>query len=306
MEIYTNLLVLLIMLIFSLISVAFLTLMERKLLGYIQIRKGPDKVGIMGVFQPFSDALKLFSKEFIVPLKINFFPYWLSPAISLIVSLIIWMVFPYFFMVCSWSLAIMFMFTILSMSVYSVMISGWSSNSCYSILGSIRSVAQSVSYEVSFFIMVLSIVFLTSSLSLLDFMLLQKYVWLVIYVFPMFIMFFVSVLAELNRTPFDFSEGESELVSGFNIEYGGTGFAFLFLSEYLSIIFSSVLVSILFFSSLTESYLFFVKVVFFSLVIILIRGSLPRYRYDKLMNLCWKSYLGCTLNFMIFFASFSL
>lgn len=287
----------------SLISVAFLTLIERKLLRYIQVRKGPDKVGIMGVFQPFSDAIKLFSKEFIFPLKTNFFPYWLSPAFSLILSLIVWVSFPYSFYVSSWKLTIIFIFSILSVGVYSIIISGWSSNSSYSILGSIRSVAQSVSYEVRFFIILLSIIFFVGSLSLTDFLIIQYKMWLIIFTFPVFLMLFVSLLAELNRTPFDFSEGESELVSGFNIEYGGTGFAFLFLSEYLNIIFSRILIRVFFFSSSSWDLLFFIKICFFSFLIILIRGSLPRYRYDKLINICWKRYLGSTLLLIIFYAS---
>nr|AAT99376.1 NADH dehydrogenase subunit 1 [Glycaspis brimblecombei] len=289
------------MLICSLISVAFLTLLERKLLGYVQLRKGPDSVGLWGVFQPFSDALKLFSKEYIIVQKINFFPFWLSPVFSLFVSLAVWFTFPYFYILCSWKLSVLFMFCVLSLNVYSIMISGWSSNSSYATLGCIRSVAQSVSYEVSFFIMILTVIFFVGSFNLLEFFKTQEYSWIGCFTVPMFFMMFVSMLAELNRTPFDFSEGESELVSGFNIEYGGTSFAFLFLSEYLSIIFSSFLLTLFFCNSLNVNSFFFVKIVFFSFFIVLIRGSLPRYRYDKLMNLCWKSYLGCTLSFIIFY-----
>nr|QWV61778.1 NADH dehydrogenase subunit 1 [Agonoscena pistaciae] len=291
-----------VMVLFSLISVAFLTLLERKLLGYLQLRKGPDKVGIQGVFQPFSDAVKLFSKEFFIPLNVNFYPYWVSPVIALFLSVILWASFPYLYCVMSWYYSILFIFSILSVSVYSIMIAGWSSNSCYSILGCIRSIAQSISYEVSFFLMFLGLMYFSLSIKLVEFHLIQKCIGMIVYCFPIYLMLFVSFLAELNRTPFDFSEGESELVSGFNIEYGGVGFAFIFLSEYLSILFSSMLLTFIFLSS-SYGFFFFICLVGTSLLIIIIRGSLPRYRYDKLMNMCWKSYLTTILNLMIFYSS---
>nr|YP_009501878.1 NADH dehydrogenase subunit 1 [Aacanthocnema dobsoni]AWU48797.1 NADH dehydrogenase subunit 1 [Aacanthocnema dobsoni] len=300
-----NFISLFLMFLFSLISVAFLTLLERKILGYVQIRKGPNKVGIYGIFQPFSDAIKLFSKEFLIPLKSNFYPYWFSPLFTLYISSITWVVFPYMYVLLAWKYSIVLMISMMSMSVYSIMVSGWSSNSSYSLLGCIRVVAQSISYEVSFFLLIFCLLYLISSLILSDFNMYQDKVWFIIVMFPVFIMMFVSILAELNRTPFDFSEGESELVSGFNIEFGSSGFAFIFLGEYLSILFSSLFLSYLF-MGLMCSMQGFMKLIFISFLIIVIRGSLPRYRYDKLMNLCWKSYLSSSLFLIIFYSSMFL
>nr|WMH03441.1 NADH dehydrogenase subunit 1 [Cacopsylla picta]WMH03454.1 NADH dehydrogenase subunit 1 [Cacopsylla picta]WMH03467.1 NADH dehydrogenase subunit 1 [Cacopsylla picta]WMH03480.1 NADH dehydrogenase subunit 1 [Cacopsylla picta] len=296
----------LIMTIFSLVGVAFLTLLERKLLGYVQLRKGPNKVGVMGLFQPFSDAVKLFTKEFFFPLKSNFNLYWVSPVISFIVSVSVWLVFPYFFVLLSWKLGVLYLFSVLSFSIYGIMISGWSSNSCYSVLGALRVVAQSISYEVSFFLLILCILYFSGSMNLFDLMKVQQKGWFILLLFPIFIMLFVSFLAELNRTPFDFSEGESELVSGFNVEYGGVGFAFIFLSEYLSIIFSSVILTIFFLGGEAEALSFYFKFLFISLIIIIVRGTLPRYRYDKLMNMCWKSYLMVSLLMILFYLGLSL
>nr|WMH03415.1 NADH dehydrogenase subunit 1 [Cacopsylla melanoneura] len=296
----------LIMTIFSLVGVAFLTLLERKLLGYVQLRKGPNKVGVMGLFQPFSDAVKLFSKEFFFPLKSNFNLYWVSPIISFIVSVSVWLVFPYFFVLLSWKLSILYLFSVLSFSIYGIMISGWASNSCYSVLGALRVVAQSISYEVSFFLLILCILYFSGSMNLFDLSVIQQNGWFIWLLFPIFIMLFVSFLAELNRTPFDFSEGESELVSGFNVEYGGVGFAFIFLSEYLSIIFSSVIMCIFFLGGGPEFLGFYLKFLFISLTIILVRGTLPRYRYDKLMSMCWKSYLMVSLTMILFYLSLCL
>nr|YP_009501969.1 NADH dehydrogenase subunit 1 [Psylla alni]AWU49043.1 NADH dehydrogenase subunit 1 [Psylla alni] len=303
---FVNLSSCLIMALFSLVGVAFLTLLERKLLGYVQLRSGPNKVGIMGLFQPFSDAVKLFTKEFFIPLKSNFNLYWLSPLFSFIVSLSSWLVFPYFFGFMSWKLGILFLFSVLSFNVYGIMLSGWSSNSSYSILGSLRVVAQSISYEVSFFLLILCILYFSGAMNLLELSVSQQKSWFVFLLFPIFIMLFVSFLAELNRTPFDFTEGESELVSGFNVEYGGAGFAFIFLSEYLSIIFSSVIISVFFLGGGVESLTFYIKLLFISLGVILIRGTLPRYRYDKLMNMCWKSYLMVSLTMILFYLSVCL
>nr|YP_009442196.1 NADH dehydrogenase subunit 1 [Calophya californica]ATN42472.1 NADH dehydrogenase subunit 1 [Calophya californica] len=296
----------LIMSLFSLVGVAFLVLMERKMLGYLQFRKGPNKVGVWGVFQPFSDAVKLYTKEFFFPCKSNFFIYWFSPFLSMFISLIIWFMFPYTLIVVSWKFSILFMFMVMSFSVYGVMLSGWSSNSSYSLLGCMRVLAQSISYEVSFFILILSTIFFTKSLSIYSFCKFQNLNYFFFLMIPLFIMIFTSFLAELNRTPFDFSEGESELVSGFNVEYGGAGFAFIFLAEYLSIIFSSSILCWCFLGSLTMNFIFFFKVSFLTLIIILIRGVLPRYRYDKLMNLCWKIYLCSSLFLLLFYSSISI
>nr|YP_009048860.1 NADH dehydrogenase subunit 1 [Paratrioza sinica]AID54949.1 NADH dehydrogenase subunit 1 [Paratrioza sinica] len=297
---FVNCICCILMLVFSLVSVAFLTLLERKILGYVQLRKGPNKVGVLGLFQPFSDAIKLFTKEFYFPLKSNFYPYWLSPLLILMLSITVWLSFPYYYLILSWKYSIMFMFSVLSMGVYGVMICGWSSSSCYSTLGSIRVIAQSISYEVSFFLLILCLMYLIGSASLAEFIYFQYNVWFIMVVSPVFLMLFVSFLAELNRTPFDFSEGESELVSGFNVEYGGSGFAFIFLGEYLSILFAGLVLTLAFMGGSCYSLLFYIKLVAVGGVIIVVRGTLPRYRYDKLMNLCWKGYLGLALNLIIF------
>nr|YP_009443411.1 NADH dehydrogenase subunit 1 [Diaphorina lycii]ATR80195.1 NADH dehydrogenase subunit 1 [Diaphorina lycii] len=290
---------------FSLISVAFLTLLERKVLGFVQLRKGPNKSGMVGIFQPFSDAIKLYTKEFFIPLKSNDYPYWVTPLIALGISLSAWVVYPYFYLLSSWKLSVMYMFCVLSVGVYSIMVSGWFSNSSYSILGCMRVLAQSISYEVSFFFLVLCLLYFSESASMLEFLVFQQFTWFLTFLFPIFLMLLVSFLAELNRTPFDFSEGESELVSGFNVEYGGSGFAFIFLSEYLSILFSSVVLALFFLGSLTE-YLFYFKMGVVSVFIIIIRGTLPRYRYDKLMSMCWKTYLTVVLFLMLFYSIISL
>nr|YP_010021598.1 NADH dehydrogenase subunit 1 [Paurocephala sauteri]QOL10539.1 NADH dehydrogenase subunit 1 [Paurocephala sauteri] len=293
-----NFICMIFMMIFSLVSVAFLTLMERKILGYLQLRKGPNKLGFNGIFQPFSDAVKLFTKEYFFLSKVNFYPFWISPFISFFLSLLCWIIFPYNSMILSWQYSILFLFSVLSINIYPIMIAGWASNSSYSIIGYIRSIAQSISYEVSFFLIFLCMIILCLSLNFYSFIYMQKKVWFLFFTFPLFLIMFVSFLAELNRTPFDFSEGESELVSGFNIEYGGVGFSFIFLAEYLNILFVSVILTLLFLGG----NLIFMKMSILSVFIILIRGVLPRYRYDKLMILCWKNYLMIILNLLMFYS----
>nr|YP_003856694.1 NADH dehydrogenase subunit 1 [Mekongiana xiangchengensis]ADK77635.1 NADH dehydrogenase subunit 1 [Mekongiana xiangchengensis] len=219
------------LIIFILISVAFLTLFERSLLGYIHIRKGPNKVGYFGVSQPFSDALKLISKEQTYPILSNYFIYYFSPIFSFMISLIIWSVFPYLTYLCSFMYGFLFFLCCISLNVYSTMIAGWSSNSNYSLIGSLRSVAQTISYEVSLALISLSLIFLVGGFSMFNFMNYQYYCWFVSVCFPLMICFFASCLAETIRTPFNFAEGESDLVSGFNfnVEYGAGGFTLIFL-----------------------------------------------------------------------------
>nr|UXW88416.1 NADH dehydrogenase subunit 1 [Afissula kambaitana] len=284
-----------------LVGVAFLTLLERKLLGYIQLRKGPNKVGFMGILQPFSDAVKLFSKEQVFPLMSNFLIYYFSPVMNLFLAMFLWLCVPFYFYFLSFNFSVLFFFSISSLSVYMIMLSGWSSNSNYSLLGSLRAVAQTISYEVSMFLIMMSYLILVSSLNFLDFMNLQKYLWFMFLTFPLSFMWLVSSLAETNRTPFDFAEGESELVSGFNVEYSSGGFAFIFLAEYASILFMSMLSVILFMGANFYSIFFFLKLVLLSFFWIWVRGTLPRYRYDKLMYLSWKVYLPVSLNFLLFY-----
>nr|AIW64802.1 NADH dehydrogenase subunit 1 [Mekongiella wardi] len=296
----------LLLVIFVLISVAFLTLFERSVLGYIHIRKGPNKVGFIGVLQPFSDALKLLTKEQFVLITSNYLLYYFSPIFSLMISLVVWSVFPYLTYMCSFMYGFLFFLCCTSLGVYTMMIAGWSSNSNYSLLGSLRSVAQTISYEVSLALILLSLIFLVGSFNLVDFMSYQLYCWFVVICFPLMISCFASCLAETNRTPFDFAEGESELVSGFNVEYGAGGFTLIFLSEYTSIIFMSALMSLFFFGGDLYSLIFFMKLTFISFCFIWVRGTLPRFRYDKLMYMAWSSFLPLSLNFLIFFCGLSI
>nr|QRV62635.1 NADH dehydrogenase subunit 1 [Sternopriscus clavatus] len=289
-----------------LLGVAFLTLLERKVLGYIQIRKGPNKVGFMGIPQPFSDAIKLFSKEQTFPLLSNYIMYYYSPVMSLFLSLLMWSIMPYLMGMFFFNLSMLFFLCLISMGVYTVMIAGWSSNSSYSLLGGMRAVAQTISYEVSLALIFMSFMVLIGSFSLIDFYIYQEYLWLIFLIFPLGLVWFVSSLAETNRTPFDFAEGESELVSGFNIEYSSGGFALIFLSEYSSILFMSMMFSILFLGSNLFSVFFYFELVFISFMFIWVRGTLPRFRYDKLMYLAWKSFLPISLNFLIFYLGLSI
>nr|YP_009755831.1 NADH dehydrogenase subunit 1 [Harpalus pensylvanicus]QIQ23146.1 NADH dehydrogenase subunit 1 [Harpalus pensylvanicus] len=284
-----------------LVGVAFLTLLERKVLGYIQIRKGPNKVGFVGLPQPFCDAIKLFSKEQTYPLLSNYIMYYYSPIMSLFLSLLLWVIIPYFMILFSFNLGMLFFLACTSLGVYTIMIAGWSSNSSYSLLGGLRAVAQTISYEVSLALILMSFMILIESFSLMEFLYYQKFIWMIFLSLPLGFVWFVSSLAETNRTPFDFAEGESELVSGFNVEYSSGGFALIFLSEYSSILFMSMLFCVMFLGSDLMSIFFYFKMVFMSFCFIWVRGTLPRYRYDKLMYLAWKSFLPLSLNYLFLY-----
>nr|UDU84838.1 NADH dehydrogenase subunit 1 [Bactra venosana] len=284
-----------------LIGVAFLTLLERKVLGYIQIRKGPNKMGFTGILQPFSDAIKLFTKEQTYPMYSNYFCYYFSPVISFFLSLLIWMVIPYYFNMISFNLGFLFFFCCTSMGVYTLMVAGWSSNSNFALLGGLRAVAQTISYEVSLSLIMLSVIIMIMDFNLLKFINYQEMVWFLFMMMPLSLCWLSSSLAETNRTPFDFAEGESELVSGFNIEYSSGGFALIFLAEYSSILFMSMLFILMYMGGYSLSIFFYLKLSFISFFFIWVRGTLPRYRYDKLMYLAWKSYLPLSLNFLMLF-----
>nr|YP_009689681.1 NADH dehydrogenase subunit 1 [Sabethes undosus]QEE94410.1 NADH dehydrogenase subunit 1 [Sabethes undosus] len=301
MDLLLSLIGSLLLVICVLVGVAFLTLLEQKVLGYIQIRKGPNKVGFIGLLQPFSDAVKLFTKEITYPLLSNYIFYYFSPIFSLFLSLLIWMTMPYLIKLYSFNLGILFFLCITSMGVYMVMIAGWSSNSNYALLGGLRAVAQTISYEVSLALILLSFIFLIGDYNLLNFYEFQMYLWFIIFCFPLSLVWFASCLAETNRTPFDFAEGESELVSGFNVEYSSGGFALIFLAEYSSILFMSMLFSLIFLGGDIYSLFFFLKITIISFLFIWVRGTLPRFRYDKLMYLAWKSFLPLSLNYLFFF-----
>nr|ATL23297.1 NADH dehydrogenase subunit 1 [Sympiezomias velatus] len=295
-----------ILLVCVLVSVAFLTLMERKVLGYIQIRKGPNKVGFLGLLQPFSDAIKLFTKEQTLPFMSNFNLYYFSPIMNLFLALFMWMSIPFVTVNFSFDLSLLFFLSISSFSVYTIMLAGWSSNSNYAMLGSLRSVAQTISYEVSLVLILMSFLFLISSFDIYDLGKYQENVWFIFLLLPLSLMWLVSSLAETNRTPFDFAEGESELVSGFNVEYSSGGFALIFLAEYANILFMSMLCCMMFLGGDLYSWWFFLKIVMVSFFWLWVRGTLPRYRYDKLMYLAWKSYLPVSLNLLLFYFSMSL
>nr|UGB89525.1 NADH dehydrogenase subunit 1 [Pericapritermes gutianensis] len=291
----------LLLMIFVMVGVAFLTLLERKVLGYIHIRKGPNSVGYVGLFQPFSDAIKLFTSEQYFPLVSNYLIYYFSPIFGFFLSLLVWLLIPYLSGFISFELGLLFFLACTSLGVYTVMIAGWSSNSGYSLLGGLRALAQTISYEVSLAFILLSFVVLICSYNLSYFYFFQVYSWLIFFSFPLSFVWFISCLAETNRTPFDFAEGESELVSGFNVEYGGGGFALIFLAEYASILFMSLLFCIIFLGSDIYSFFFYLKLTFISFLFIWVRGTLPRFRYDKLMYLAWSSFLPLSLNYLLFF-----
>nr|YP_010593066.1 NADH dehydrogenase subunit 1 [Aparapotamon gracilipedum]WAB69733.1 NADH dehydrogenase subunit 1 [Aparapotamon gracilipedum] len=295
-----------VLLVCVLVGVAFLTLLERKGLSYIQIRKGPNKVGYMGLLQPFSDAVKLFIKEPTHSIVSNFLAYYLSPVFSLFISLLMWVVIPYKIGLLSLNLGVLFFLCCLSFGVYSTMVAGWSSNCKYSLLGSLRAVAQTISYEVSLALILLSFIILVGGFNFELFDKYQKEIWFVVISLPLALIWFSSCLAETNRTPFDFSEGESELVSGFNTEYSSGGFALIFMAEYASILFMSALFVVVFLGSNPCEGLFYIKCVFIAFIFIWARGTLPRFRYDKLMYLAWKSYLPVSINFLMFFSGFKI
>nr|AYP72684.1 NADH dehydrogenase subunit 1 [Cassida sp. EMHAU-15090501] len=290
----------LILVVFVLISVAFLTLFERKVLGYIQIRKGPNKSGFIGLLQPFSDAVKLFTKEQTFPFMSNFFIYYYSPLFMMLISMMLWMSMPFYFFYLDFSYSVLFFLCFSSLGVYGVMMAGWSSNSTYSLLGSIRCIAQTISYEISLVLIIMSFIFFTLSYSFSDFSVFQLGIWFIFMMFPLSIMLVVSLLAETNRTPFDLAEGESELVSGFNVEYSSGGFAMIFMSEYMNILFMSMIMTLFCMGGDYYTIFFYFKLTFFSFLWIWVRGSFPRYRYDKLMNLTWMVFLPLSLFFLLF------
>lgn len=276
-----------------LVAVAFYTILERKTLGYIQIRKGPNKVGFIGILQPFADAIKLFNKSLSSTDSSNFSISYLTPRISLFLALILVPLIPFNnFQILDNKQNILAFFIISSLGVYSILIIGWSSNSKYRHIGAIRRVAQIISYEVSFFLIILFISLLRNSFNFKQIIDSQYILWFFLGNSLLFYIWFTRCLAEVNRRPFDFAEGESELVSGFNVEYIGGWFALIFLAEYSNIVILCYLSTILFFSSIKT---FFFILLLLTILILWVRGSYPRFRYDLLISLNWKIFLPLIL-----------
>lgn len=280
----------------------FVTLLERKILGYIQIRKGPNKVGVLGLLQPFSDGLKLFFREQTYPYISNFIIYYLSPIYILILSFTLWILMPQIINVYNFNFGFIFFLSLTGLGVYGLLLSGWSSNSKYAILGCLRAIAQTISYEVSISLIILCLIIFVFGFNFINFI--HYSFWFLIYSLPLFYSWLCSCLAETNRSPFDFAEGERELVRGFNVEYSGAGFSFIFLSEYINIIFISLITVILFLGCNLLSFLFYIRVVLIIFWFIWVRGTLPRFRYDKLIYLAWRGFLPLSLNYFIFFSIF--
>lgn len=297
-----------------LIAVAYVTLAERKIMGSMHIRKGPNVVGVFGLLQPLADGLKLFSKETIIPTHSNWIVFLIAPVLSLILALLSWAVIPYgeSAVLSDVNIGILYLFAVSSISVYAILMSGWGSNSKYAFFGAIRAAAQMISYEVCIGLIILAVIVCAGSLNLTDIVNAQKNCWFVFPLFPAFIMFFVSALAETNRAPFDHAEGESELVSGFNVEYSGMTFALFFLAEYAHIIIMSLITALLFLGGwlpilgmdfIPDVINLAIKTTLFIFGFIWVRASFPRMRYDALMQLLWKSYLPLSLGFTIFVSS---
>nr|QNZ88945.1 NADH dehydrogenase subunit 1 [Hemiclepsis yangtzenensis] len=284
----------------ALMAMAFYTLLERKLLGYFQLRKGPNKVIFMGLPQPFADAIKLFLKEQMIPINANKSSFIIAPIMSLFLSLMLWSIYPYQNPAFWLQFGILYFLCISAMNVYTTFIAGWSSNSKYALLGALRGVAQTISYEISMSLILLSALIITMSM---DISLISNYFYsaLLTMLIPISILWFITNLAETNRSPFDFAEGESELVSGFNIEYGSSMFALIFMAEYANILFMSVLTAAIFISSIFKfmSIYYILMSIMVSTLFIWVRASFPRMRYDSLMMLTWKSFLPFSISILM-------
>jgi NADH-ubiquinone oxidoreductase chain 1 len=286
------------MILIILIRVAFLTLFERKILGYIQLRKGPNKIFIKGLFQPFRDALKLLFKEFFFFNFNNLYLY--RPIIIFFLSFILWFIYPWIYSFFFIDYRIIFLILILSLIVYPIIIIGWVSLCNYSILGSLRSISQIISFEILLFLIFFLLIILIENYSFFIFLKFQYNVYFFIFVYPLYIIFIIRSLIDLNRVPFDLIEGESELVSGFNVEYYIRLFVLIFLSEYINIMFIRLLLTIIFFGINWWSLRFIIIYFFHLILLIIIRGVLPRIRYDKLIIICWIELLVLILIYLIY------
>jgi len=297
-----------------LITVAYFTLVERKLMGSIQRRRGPNVVGYVGLLQPLADGLKLFVKETILPSNANTLLFIYAPILTFFLSLMGWAVIPLGknAVIADLDLGILYLLAVSSLGVYGIVISGWASNSKYAFLGALRSAAQMVSYEVALGFVIVSVALCAGSFRLTEIVNAQESMWFCVPLFPLFIVFFISALSETNRHPFDLPEAEAELVSGYNVEYSAMGFALFFLGEYANMLLMSVLTSLLFlggwlpifsfppFSWVPGPIMLGLKIAFFVILFVWMRAALPRYRYDQLMNLGWKVFLPFVLGWLVF------
>nr|QHR80335.1 NADH dehydrogenase 1 [Cycloramphus lutzorum]QHR80336.1 NADH dehydrogenase 1 [Cycloramphus lutzorum] len=294
-----------------LLAVAFLTLIERKVLGYMQHRKGPNIVGPTGLLQPIADGMKLFIKEPVRPATSSQTLFLLAPTLALALAMIIWTPLPMPTPLSNMNLGILFILAISSLTVYSILGSGWASNSKYALIGALRAVAQTISYEVTLALILLCTILISGNFTLQNFNVTQESTWLIFPIWPLAMMWFISTLAETNRAPFDLTEGESELVSGFNVEYAGGPFALFFLAEYSNILMMNTISTIIFLGSPTNFYYLstfsiMTKAALLSMLFLWVRASYPRFRYDQLMHLMWKNFLPLTLAFTIWQISFPI
>lgn len=300
-----------------LVSVAYLTYAERRVIAAMQLRQGPNVVGPFGLLQPIADALKLLHKETIIPSRSSPVIFLMAPIVTFTLSLMAWAVIPIgpHFVLADINVGVLYLFAISSLGVYGIIMAGWASNSKYAFLGALRSAAQMVSYEVSMGFIIISVLLCAGSLNLKEIVYAQQGVWFAIPLFPMFILFFISVLAETNRSPFDLPEAEAELVAGFNVEYSSMPFALFFLGEYANMILMSAITSILFlggwlppfdiepFNWFPGYFWFALKIAFLLFVFLWVRATLPRYRYDQLMRLGWKVFLPLSMGWVVLTAS---
>ena len=303
-----------------LIAVAYLTLAERRVIGFMQLRRGPNVVGPFGMFQPFADALKLMAKETILPAGANKVVFLFAPMLTFILSLVAWAVIPFDegLVIADINVGILYLFAVSSLGVYGVIMAGWASNSKYAFLGALRSAAQMVSYEVSMGLVIITVLLCAGSLNLSEIVEAQRGMWFALPLLPMFVVFFISTLAETNRAPFDLPEGESELVAGYFVEYSSMSFALFFLGEYANMILMSSMTVVLFMGGWLPPFdifplnvipgpiWFILKIMLVLFVFLWVRATTPRYRYDQLMRLGWKIFLPFSLLYVVATAGFLL
>jgi NADH-quinone oxidoreductase subunit H len=296
-----------------LVAIAYLTYAERKVLAAMQLRQGPNIVGPFGLLQPMADGLKLFGKETVIPAGANRFVFVFAPMLTFLLALIAWAVIPFDngMVLANINVGVLYLFAISSLGVYGIIMAGWASNSKYAFLGGLRSAAQMVSYEVSIGFVIITVLLCVGSLNLSDVVNAQRTVWFAIPLLPMFVVFFISALAETNRAPFDLPEGESELVGGYNVEYSAMTFALFFLGEYANMILMSAMTSILFlggwlppidiapFNWIPGPIWFALKIALVLFMFLWVRATVPRYRYDQLMRLGWKIFLPFSLFWVV-------